>query len=187
MKKIGFGFLLMTLLLFSIAVAVSADGSNFAPCYQGTCGTDERTVPVPTNYNENRCCADACCQPYSTCCQSTCQPARTVCGDTSGTYCVTYHENNCLDSVPVDPKTYRYGETVTVLFDPVMYKSGLIFYGWSHYPYGPAHYGYAYNQFRMPAKNVDLYAICIRPYYPPVQNCPNCPDPDWPDQNWPIP
>lgn len=112
-----------------------------------------------------------------------------TCGDTSGRYCVRYHTNNCLESGPIDTRTYGYGETVTVLFDPVIYKAnGTIFHGWSHYPYGPAQYGYAYNQFRMPNRDVDLYAICITPYYgPPAQPCYNCYhdipiviDADWP-------
>ena len=60
------------------------------------------------------------------------------CAKNLGTYCVTYHENNCLNAVPIDQKAYRYGETVRVLFEPVLYKSGLIFHGWSHNPYGLA-------------------------------------------------
>ncbi len=82
-----------------------------------------------------------------------------------GTYCVTYHENNCLNAVPVDQKGYKYGDTVKVLFEPVLYKNGLYFYGWSHTPFGYANYGYNYDTFKMPAQNVDLYAVCIAPWW----------------------
>ena len=105
-----------------------------------------------------------------------CDNLTNPCQKDLGTYCVTYHENNCLNAVPIDTKGYRYGETVTVLFEPVLYKDGLIFYGWSHTPNGYANYGYAYDQFVMPAKNIDLYAICIVPYYgpPAVKTCDPC-------------
>jgi len=98
-----------------------------------------------------------------------CNNCANPCAKDLGTYCVTYHENNCLRAVPIDQNGYKYGDTVTVLFEPVLYKDGLIFYGWSHSPNGYANYGYAYNQFIMPAQNVDLYAICIVPYYGPQQ------------------
>ncbi|GAP41507.1 InlB B-repeat-containing protein [Flexilinea flocculi] len=117
-----------------------------------------------------------------------CESCSNPCSKELGTYCVTYHPNNCLLSVPVDQNAYHYGDTVTVLFDPVLYKDGLIFYGWSHTPNGNANYGYAYNQFMMPAQNVDLYAICITPYYGPAQrphHDSGCcyPYPQWPQ--WP--
>jgi len=102
-----------------------------------------------------------------------CNDCSNPCAKGLGAYCVTYHANNCLMTVPIDQNLYHYGDTVTVLFDPVLYKDGLIFYGWSHTPNGYANYGYAYNQFRMPAQNVDLYAICITPYYGPQPNPPH--------------
>ena len=79
-------------------------------------------------------------------------------------YKVTYLGNNCLASVPTDEKEYKAGETVTVLFDPVTYMNGLIFYGWDWNNDGIADFGYAYNTFAMPAKDVEMKAICISPY-----------------------
>ena len=92
-------------------------------------------------------------------------PVDNPCYKELGTYCVTYHENNCLRAVPIDQKGYQYGDKVKVLFEPVIYRDGLIFYGWSHTRNGYANYGYNYDSFLMPAENVDLYAICILPYY----------------------
>lgn len=82
-------------------------------------------------------------------------------------YKVTYVGNNCLASVPTDEKTYAAGEYVTVLFDPVTYMNGLIFYGWDWNNDGTADFGYAYNTFTMPAKDVEMKAICIAPYSAP--------------------
>lgn len=79
-------------------------------------------------------------------------------------YKVTYLGNNCLASVPTDEKEYKAGETVTVMFDPVTYMNGLIFYGWDWNNDGIADFGYAYNTFAMPAKDVEMKAICISPY-----------------------
>ena len=45
-------------------------------------------------------------------------------------YTVTYYKNNCLDEVPEDETVYQYGDEVEVLFEPVEYTNGLIFYGW---------------------------------------------------------
>ena len=121
-----------------------------------------------------------------------CNNCANPCAKDLGTYCVTYHENNCLRAVPIDQNGYKYGDTVTVLFEPVLYKDGLIFYGWSHSPNGYANYGYAYNQFIMPAQNVDLYAICIVPYYGPQQPhhphhpCPPCYPPCGGGQQHPL-
>lgn len=81
-------------------------------------------------------------------------------------FCVTYHENGCLLSAPIDGNAYYYGDTVKVLFEPVLYKDNVWFYGWSHNPHGYANYGYNFDTFKMPAKNVDLYAICIPIYWP---------------------
>ena len=81
-------------------------------------------------------------------------------------YKVTYVGNNCLASVPTDEKTYQAGEYVSVLFDPVTYMNGLIFYGWDWNNDGVADFGYAYNNFNMPAKDVEMKAICILPYSP---------------------
>lgn len=80
-------------------------------------------------------------------------------------YKVTYVGNNCLASVPTDEKEYKSGELVNVMFDPVTYMNGLIFYGWDWNNDGIADFGYAYNTFNMPAKNVEMKAICISPYY----------------------
>lgn len=78
---------------------------------------------------------------------------------------VTYHGENCLAKVPTDSKCYKPGDLVTVLFDPVEYMSGLIFNGWDRDGDGAADHGYFYDSFVMPAKNVDLYAICYQPIY----------------------
>ena len=88
-------------------------------------------------------------------------------------YKVTYIGNNCLASVPTDSNTYEAGELVTVKFDPVTYMNGLIFYGWDWNNDGIADFGYAYNTFHMPEKDVELKAICIYPYSAPApQPCP---------------
>lgn len=83
-------------------------------------------------------------------------------------YKVTYLGNNCLASVPTDENTYRAGDTVSVLFDPVTYMNGLIFYGWDWNNDGVADFGYNYNSFSMPSKNVEMKAICIYPYSAPA-------------------
>lgn len=83
-------------------------------------------------------------------------------------YKVTYLGNNCLASVPTDENTYKAGETVTVMFDPVTYMNGLIFYGWDWNNDGVADFGYAYNSFSMPSKDVEMKAICISPYSAPA-------------------
>lgn len=74
---------------------------------------------------------------------------------------VTYNGNNCLAKVPADSNLYQAGKIVTVLFDPVEYMPGLIFYGWDSGGDGVADYGYSYNTFTMPAEDVELRAICI--------------------------
>lgn len=89
------------------------------------------------------------------------------------TYKVTYHGNNCLASVPTDEKEYKAGDYVDVMFDPVTYMNGLIFYGWDWNNDGVADFGYSYNSFNMPAKNVDMKAICITPYYGPSAPAPH--------------
>ena len=88
-------------------------------------------------------------------------------------YKVTYLGNNCLASVPTDEKEYKAGETVFVMFDPVTYMNGLIFYGWDWNNDGVADFGYSYNTFAMPAKNVEMKAICITPYYGPSAPAPH--------------
>lgn len=81
------------------------------------------------------------------------------------TFTVTYHENNCLATVPTDDTEYEAGDEVTVVFEPVTYKDGLIFFGWGFEANGTADFGYSYYNFNMPEKDVDLYAICISPSY----------------------
>ena len=166
---IGF---LSILIALTVCGVVFADGFPLAP------GSAPGGMETYSNSGCDNCCREVVNYNCGTCVQPTSR-----CADVSGKYCVRYHTNNCLESAPVDPRQYSYGETVTVLFDPVIYKpNGMIFHGWSHYPYGPAQYGYAYNQFRMPARDVDLYAICIAPYYGPGTTCPQC---DWPN-DWPY-
>lgn len=98
-----------------------------------------------------------------------CNPVNSPCPQVpAGPFCVIYHTNNCLRSAPIDGKGYYYGDTVKVLFEPVLYKDNVWFYGWSHTPNGYANYGYNYDTFQMPAQNVDLYAICIPVYYAPA-------------------
>lgn len=92
-------------------------------------------------------------------------------------YKVTYEGNNCLASVPTDEKTYIAGEQVNVLFDPVTYMNGLIFYGWDWNNDGIADFGYAYNTFNMPSKDVTMKAICILPYSPEPAPHPHHPMP----------
>ena len=93
-------------------------------------------------------------------------------GETEG-YTVTYYKNNCLAEVPEDETIYQYGDEVTVLFEPVEYTNGLIFYGWDWNDDGIADFGYSYRNFFMPKKDVKLKAICIVPYYGPSE--PVCP------------
>ena len=111
-------------------------------------------------------------------------------------YKVTYLGNNCLASVPTDEKEYKAGETVFVMFDPVTYMNGLIFYGWDWNNDGVADFGYSYNTFAMPAKNVEMKAICITPYYGPSAPAPHphhpaphpwSPQPWGPQPNRPVP
>ena len=45
--------------------------------------------------------------------------------------------------------------------EPVAYKDYLIFYGWDIDDDGIADYGYYYDKFNMPEKDVELKAICI--------------------------
>ena len=75
-------------------------------------------------------------------------------------YKVTYNGTNCLSVVPNDTRSYTTGSTVTVLFDPVEYMQGTIFNGWDWNDDGVADFGYYYNTFTMPAKNVELKAVC---------------------------
>ena len=86
---------------------------------------------------------------------------------------VTYLENDCLAEVPTDEKAYAAGEEVTVLFEPVQYKDYLIFYGWDWDDDGVADYGYYYDKFNMPEKDVELKAICIAPVWG-AASCPGC-------------
>ena len=97
-------------------------------------------------------------------------------GETEG-YTVKYYHNNCLAEVPEDETVYQYGDEVEVLFEPVEYMNGLIFYGWDWNDDGIADFGYSYRYFNMPKKDVKLKAICITPYYgpsEPVCPCPGC-------------
>lgn len=79
-------------------------------------------------------------------------------------YTVTYVGGSCLAKVPTDNKTYRGGETVTVLFEPVEYMQGQIFNGWDINNDGVADFGYYYNTFTMPDTDVELKAICYGQY-----------------------
>ncbi|MBR6089846.1 MAG: hypothetical protein IKP86_07925 [Anaerolineaceae bacterium] len=80
-------------------------------------------------------------------------------------FTVTYLGGNCLTQVPMDNRFYSPGETVTVLFDPVAYVSGMIFSGWDWDNDSGADFGYYYNTFTMPNKNVTLIATCYPQYY----------------------
>ena len=86
---------------------------------------------------------------------------------------VTYDTNNCLVVAPIDCCEYGYAEKVDVKFEPVQYKTGLIFYGWDWDNDGVADFGYNYNSFLMPDKDVTLKAICIPMYSGPAapQGC----------------
>ena len=88
-------------------------------------------------------------------------------------YTVTYYKNNCLALVPEDETVYQYGDEVEVLFEPVEYMNGLIFYGWDMNDDGVADFGYSYRYFDMPKKDVKLKAICITPYYGPSAPAPH--------------
>lgn len=81
---------------------------------------------------------------------------------------VTYDTNNCLVVAPIDCCEYSYAEKVDVKFEPVQYKTGLIFYGWDWDNDGIADFGYNYNSFLMPDKDVTLKAICIPMYSGPA-------------------
>ena len=61
-------------------------------------------------------------------------------GETEG-YTVKYYHNNCLAEVPEDETVYQYGDEVEVLFEPVEYMNGLIFYGWDWNDDGIADFG----------------------------------------------
>ena len=98
-------------------------------------------------------------------------------------YRVNYVGNGCLSAVPTDNRCYRPGETVTVLFSPVQYVQGLIFNGWNMSGSGIAEFGYYYNTFTMPARNVTLSAIC-NAYIPPAPEPPVREQPII-DENWP--
>lgn len=92
-------------------------------------------------------------------------------GETEG-YTVKYYHNNCLAEVPEDETVYQYGDEVEVLFEPVEYMNGLIFYGWDWNDDGIADFGYSWRYFNMPKKDVKLKAICITPYYGPSKPAP---------------
>ena len=73
-----------------------------------------------------------------------------------GPFTVTYEANNGLAAVPCDGAEYMAGDAVTVLFDPVQYKDNLLFYGWDWDNDGIPDFGYEYNNFKMPEKNVRI-------------------------------
>ncbi len=77
---------------------------------------------------------------------------------------VRYEANDCLSVVPVDNNVYQPGETVMVMFEPVEYIGGLIFNGWDGDGDNSADYGYSYNSFTMPARDVVLRAVCFQQY-----------------------
>lgn len=93
-------------------------------------------------------------------------------------FSVTYDGSYCLTKVPTDGNLYQPGDKVKVLFDPVEYVPGFIFYGWDADGDGVADYGYAYDQLTMPNRNVTLTAICYmpQPQYPDTVTRPE-PDP----------
>ena len=88
------------------------------------------------------------------------EPAEEAAAASDG-FKVTYLENDCLAEVPTDEAAYAAGDEVTVLFEPVQYKDYLIFFGWDINDDGIADFGYNYNKFEMPEKDVELKAICI--------------------------
>lgn len=88
-------------------------------------------------------------------------PAEEPAAEEAAGFTVTYLENDCLAEVPTDEATYAAGDEVTVLFEPVQYKDYLIFYGWDIDDDGVADFGYNYDKFEMPEKDVELKAICI--------------------------
>lgn len=85
---------------------------------------------------------------------------------------VTYLENDCLAEVPTDENAYAAGDEVTVLFEPVQYKDYLVFYGWDIDDDGWADFGYNFDKFIMPEKDVELKAICIAVSWGSA--CPGC-------------
>lgn len=88
-------------------------------------------------------------------------PAEEPVAEEAAGFKVTYLENDCLAEVPTDENAYAAGDEVTVLFEPVQYKDYLIFYGWDIDDDGIADFGYNFNKFNMPEKDVELKAICI--------------------------
>ena len=88
-------------------------------------------------------------------------PAEEAVAEEAAGFKVTYLENDCLAEVPTDENAYAAGDEVTVLFEPVQYKDYLIFYGWDIDDDGVADFGYNFNKFNMPEKDVELKAICI--------------------------
>ena len=88
-------------------------------------------------------------------------PAEEPVAEEAAGFKVTYLENDCLAEVPTDEASYAAGDEVTVLFEPVKYKDYLIFYGWDIDDDGVADFGYNFNKFNMPEKDVELKAICI--------------------------
>lgn len=147
MKKSILILALCFILMFAVA-AVSAQEAEESPVVseEETVVSEEETVEAPAEAEET---------------------------DTAdGSYTVTYLENNCLAEVPTDEATYAAGDEVTVLFEPVQYKDYLIFYGWDWDNDGFADFGYNYNTFEMPEKDVELKAICISAYS--GSGCPGC-------------
>ncbi len=91
----------------------------------------------------------------------TCDPCTEECK-----FKVTYDGGNCLAVVPFDCEEHAYAECVEVMFEPVQYKNGLIFYGWDYDGDGVADFGYSNKTFRMPMHDVTMKAICIPQFYP---------------------
>lgn len=75
-------------------------------------------------------------------------------------YRVTYDGNNCLAKVPADNQCYQLGDLVTLLYSPVEYLPGQIFYGWDMDDDGAADFGFNYPTFAMPNRDVVLKAAC---------------------------
>ena len=84
----------------------------------------------------------------------------TVRGVEAGKHTVSYDPNGG-STAPYDPSAYTPGDTVTVLSDETLLRSGYTFLGWSYQPNDdqpdfPAH---ETSSFTMPAEDVTLYAV----------------------------
>ncbi len=94
-----------------------------------------------------------------------------TCDDDGTRYTVTYDIGNCLYVAPVDCNEYAYADKVTVLWEPVQYRNGLIFYGWDYDGDNIVDFGYENPSFYMPKHNVTMKAICIPQWMPKASPC----------------